>query len=74
MSAPSKAADVTKGFMNYPIYLGTILLEPNRWPDRPGATYSRLRRLSGIGQGPPRVKVSERWRRCTRAPWRTCGC
>ncbi len=54
-----QAADVTKGFMNYPIYLGTILLEPNRWPDRPGATYSRLQRLSGIGQGPPRVKVSE---------------
>lgn len=43
----------------HPVYLGTILLEPNRWPDRPETTYSRLRQLSGIVQGPPQVRVSE---------------
>ena len=43
----------------FPIYLGSILLEPNRWPDRPDTTYSRLSRLNGIRQGPPRIKVSE---------------
>lgn len=41
------------------IYLGSILLEPNRWPDRPGTSYSRLRRLSGVDQGPPRIRVSD---------------
>jgi sugar phosphate isomerase/epimerase len=46
-------------FRNHPIYLGTILLEPNRWPDRPETTYSRLRQVSGIVQGPPQVQASE---------------
>lgn len=43
----------------WPAYLGTILLEPNRWPDRAATTYSGLSRLSGINQGPPRILVSE---------------
>lgn len=46
----------------WPIYLGSILLEPNRWPDRAEAVYPYLRRLTreaGTDQGPPRTVVSE---------------
>lgn len=43
---------------HHPVYLGSILLEPNRWPDRPEATYSRLRQLTRIAQGPPFIQVS----------------
>jgi sugar phosphate isomerase/epimerase len=41
------------------IYLGSILLEPNRWPDRPTTTYGRLKQLSGIVQGPPLIRASD---------------
>lgn len=50
---------ITMNDQRPPVYLGSILLEPNRWPDRPETTYSRLRQLSGIAQGPPLVRVSE---------------
>jgi hypothetical protein len=48
--------------MKHPIYIGTILPEPNRWPDRPGATYSRLRRLTGIDWGRPQSDVETLYR------------
>ncbi len=50
-----------RAMMN-PIFLGSILLEPNRWPDRPETCYPYLRRLTreaGTDQGPPRTAVSE---------------
>jgi sugar phosphate isomerase/epimerase len=43
----------------FSVFLGTILLEPNRWPDRPASTYSRIRGLTGMGQPLPRVRASE---------------
>lgn len=46
----------------WPVYLGSILLEPNRWPDRADAVYPYLRRMTreaGTDQGPPRTVVSE---------------
>lgn len=46
----------------WPVYLGSILLEPNRWPDRESTCYpyvARMTREAGTNQGPPRTVVSE---------------
>lgn len=46
----------------WPVYLGSILLEPNRWPDRESTCYpylGRMTREAGTSQGPPRTVVSE---------------
>jgi sugar phosphate isomerase/epimerase len=40
------------------IYLGTILLEPNRWPDRPDAKFSLAQRLCRGRAALPAVRVS----------------
>ena len=41
------------------IFLGTILLEPNRWPDKAESTYSRLQKLSPFKQGTPQILASQ---------------
>lgn len=46
----------------WPVYLGTILLEPNRWPDKDSTSYpyvARMTREAGTNQGPPRILASE---------------
>ncbi len=46
----------------WPVYLGSILLEPNRWPDRDSSCFpyvTRMTREAGTNQGPPRTLVSE---------------
>lgn len=43
----------------FPVYLGTILLEKNRWPDRPDSTFSWVPRLSKLSSGLPSIQASE---------------